>query len=108
MPSRPQWTLRRPRRAHATDPVVPSAGLCIRGARPLRVRRLRRRRGRPRPEHPERVLAAEAEARGPSTADAVDACALIDEAKVRALIGDFERTATPVSPGPTAAAAPGR
>src|SRR3954454_15617986 len=41
------------------------------------------------------VLAAEAEARGPSTADAVDACALIDEAKVRALIGDFERTATP-------------
>ena len=41
------------------------------------------------------MLAAEAEARGPSTADAVDACALIDEAKVRALIGDLERTATP-------------
>jgi hypothetical protein len=68
MPSRPQWTLRRPRRAHATDPDLSTQS---------------------------GVLAAEAEARGPSTADAVDACALIDEAKVRALIGDFERTATP-------------
>lgn len=41
------------------------------------------------------VLEAEAEARGPSTADAVDACALIDEAEVRDLIGDFQRTANP-------------
>src|SRR4051812_26463073 len=45
------------------------------------------------------VLAAEAEARGPSTADAVDACALIDEAKVLALIDDFERPATSGVPG---------
>src|SRR4051812_4579750 len=41
------------------------------------------------------VLEAEAEARGPSTANAVDACALIDEAKVRDLIGEFQRTANP-------------
>jgi hypothetical protein len=45
------------------------------------------------------VLSAEAEARGPSTADAVDACALIDEAEVRSLIGDFERTASPGNTG---------
>src|SRR3954447_12053299 len=41
------------------------------------------------------VLAAEAEARGPSTADAGGACALIDGAKARPLTGDFERPAPP-------------
>jgi Protein of unknown function (DUF3558) len=45
------------------------------------------------------VLSAEAEARGPSTADAIDACALIDEAEVRSLIGDTKRTATPGNTG---------
>ena len=41
------------------------------------------------------VLSAEQQARGPSTADAVDACALIDEAVVQSLVGDHQRTATP-------------
>jgi hypothetical protein len=45
------------------------------------------------------VLSAEAQARGPSTADAVDACALIDDAEVRSLIGDHDRTATPGNTG---------
>src|SRR5215210_7191309 len=95
MPSRPQWTLRRPRRAHATDPsfrllacalAVLALSACGGSGGGAADPDLSTQSG---------VLAAEAEARGPSTADAVDACALIDEAKVRALIGDFERTATP-------------
>ena len=45
------------------------------------------------------VLSAEAEAREPATADAVDACALIDEAEVQSLIGDHDRTATPGNTG---------
>jgi Protein of unknown function (DUF3558) len=45
------------------------------------------------------VLSAEAQARGTSTADAVDACALIDDTEVRSLIGTHDRTPTPGNTG---------
>src|ERR1044072_3315596 len=94
MPSRPQWTLRRP---GGLMRPTPSFRLLACALAVLALSACGSGGGAADPDlsTQSRVLEAEAEARGPSTADAVDACALIDEAKVRALIGDFRRTANP-------------